>query len=520
LSYTEGVLIPFLLLVCSTAFSETRPFTFRLIAEPTTFDWNKASTPVETHLLMNLMEGLVELDAKLEVVPALAARWERSADGRIYTFHLREDARWSDGQSVRAQDFVASWKRLLSAETAAPYAYFLFDLKNAEDFYKGKIKDFAQVGVKVKDDRTLVVELAQPVAHWIYMPTFWVTFPVREDLLKQYGAQFFRPGKMVSTGAFVLKEHITDSKVSMEKNPHYRRAEVRLPKIEGLVVADHSTALTLFESGRLDFMTDISPLDLERLEGKPELKAFPYLKTVYLGLVVTHPSLKDARVRRALGHAIDRSRFGAILHGRQERATSFVTRPMQGYDPNVGLRHDVALAKTLFKQAGVKPESLKLTLVTQNWDKTMTVAQYLQEELRRNLGVQVELLALDNKAYQAATASKAEPLFLRSWGADYPDPDNFLSVFQSDSGNNRTGWKNAQFDALVKNARTQVPGKKRIANYLTAQKILQEKETAIIPLYYEPNLTLVHSRVQGLELTPLNYLFLRGVSLGLQVPNR
>jgi oligopeptide transport system substrate-binding protein len=193
---------------------------------------------------------------------------------------------------------------------------------------------------------------------------------------------------------------------------------------------------------------------------------------------------------------------------------------MQGYDPNVGLRHDVALAKTLFKQAGVKPESLKLTLVTQNWDKTMTVAQYLQEELRRNLGVQVELLALDNKAYQAATASKAEPLFLRSWGADYPDPDNFLSVFQSDSGNNRTGWKNAQFDALVKNARTQVPGKKRIANYLTAQKILQEKETAIIPLYYEPNLTLVHSRVQGLELTPLNYLFLRGVSLGLQVPNR
>ncbi len=502
------------------ACADERPFTFRLIADPATFDWNKASTPVETHLLLNLMEGLVELNEKLEVVPALASKWERSKDGKIYTFHLRKDAQWSDGVPVRAADFVASWKRLLSTETAAPYAYFLFDIKNAEKFYKGESKDFSEVGVRADGVHTLVVELAEAVSYWIYMPTFWVTFPMRQDLLDKHGAGFFRPGKLVTTGPFTLKEYVTDSKVVMERNPHYHRSKVPLARVEGLVVADHSTALTLFESGRLDFMTDISPLDLGRLKGRPELHFTPYLKTVYLGLVVNRPELKDIRVRRAIAHAIDRSRFGELLQGQQEEAKSFVPRPMPGYDSKIGVRFDPVLAKALLKEAGISGASFKLTLLSQNGDKTVTVAQFLQEELRRNLGMQVELLPLDNRAFQAATALKTTPLFLRGWSADYPDPDNFLSVFLSDSGNNRTAWKNSKFDAVVRKGRTMSPGAKRLAEYQEAQRILQEQETAIIPLYYEPNLTLVQKRVQGLELTPLNYLFLRGVSLGLQVPSR
>ncbi len=158
-------------------------FNFRLTGDPETLDWNRAHTAMETFLLMNLMDGLVAFDSKLKVVPALAKTWTRSDDGKTYTFKLREDVKWEDGVRLTAKDFVHSWKRLLSPTTAASYAYLLFDIEGAENFNKGTLKDFGQVGIKAPDDFTFQVKLTRAVAHWIQIPTFWVTFPLREDVV-------------------------------------------------------------------------------------------------------------------------------------------------------------------------------------------------------------------------------------------------------------------------------------------------------------------------------------------------
>ena len=156
----------------------------RLPGEPETLDWNKAHAAIETPIVMNVMDGLLLLDASLRVRPALAQSWTVSPNGRTYTFKLRPGVKWSDGVPLKAQDFVYSWRRLLSPETGAAYAYFLFDIEGAEWYNKGELKDFDSVGIKAVDDLTFQIKLTKPVAHWIYVPTFWVTFPMRQDLVE------------------------------------------------------------------------------------------------------------------------------------------------------------------------------------------------------------------------------------------------------------------------------------------------------------------------------------------------
>lgn len=491
-----------------------RTFTFRIPGEPETLDWNRAHTPIETYLLMNLMEGLVTFDAKLNIVPSLAESWKKSPDGRIYNFKLRKDVKWSDGVPMKAKDFVYSWKRLLSPLTAASYAYFLFDIEGAEDFNAGKLKDFEKVGVKALDDYTLQVRLAKPVAHWIYVPTFWVTFPLREDIVKKYGEGWSTPGRMASLGPFTLAAHELDSKIILKKNPHYVGQSGNVDQVVGLIVKDDSTALSLYESGKLDFLTDISTLDLKRLFGRDDLKTFPYLKTGYLGFVTEKFPLTNPKVRRAVVMAIDKAKIPDLLHGGQVPATSFVPPGILAHSQKVGLPFDPARARAELKEAGVDTtRPVKLELICPNWDKQLTLAQFLQNELKKNLGINVIIQMFDNKTFRAQLDLHTYPLFEASWSADYPDPDNFLSVFLSNAGNNRTTWKNKKFDDLVLKGRFMQDAKARDKVYLDAQKILIEEEAVMMPLYYEPNKALVRDRVKGLELNPLNYLFLRKVNL-------
>lgn len=491
-----------------------KTFTFRIRGEPETLDWNKAHTPIETYLLMNLMEGLVTFDSNMKVVPSLAQSWTQSPDGRTYTFKLRPNVKWSDGKALKAGDFVYSWKRLLSPLTAASYAYFLFDIEGAEYFNKGTLKDFNDVGVKAIDDFTLQVKLNRPVAHWIYIPTFWVTFPMREDVVEKYGAGWASPGRMVSLGPFTLEAHDLDSKIVMRSNPTYYGKKGNISQAVGLIVQDDATAMTLYEAGKLDFLTDIATLDLKRMEGRPDLKAFPYMKVVYLGLVSSKYPVQNAHLRRAIAMAIDKTRLGLFLHGKQEPATSFVPPKMLGHSAKLGLKFDPTRARSELKAAGMDASrTLNLEMLLPNWDKPMMLAQFIQAELKRNLGIEVSLQPFDNKTFRAQLDLHTYPLFEASWSADYPDPDNFLSVFLSNSGNNRTTWKSEKFDELVLNARGHQSASVREKLYLQAQKLLIEDEAVIVPLNYEPNMALVRKGVRNLELNPLNYLLLRNVEM-------
>ncbi len=221
-------------------------FTFRINGEPATLDWNRAHTPIETYLMVNLMEGLVGLDENLKAVPALAQSWKVSKDGKTYTFKLRPDIQWSDGVPVKAKDFVFSWKRLLQPLTAASYAYLLFDVEGAEEFNRGKLQDFSKVGIKAIDDLTFEVKLKHPVAYWHYIPSFWVTFPLREDIVAKYGSRWDTPGRMVTVGPFTLESHDIESKIVPKANPKYYGPHGDVELAVGLIVKDDSSAVNLF----------------------------------------------------------------------------------------------------------------------------------------------------------------------------------------------------------------------------------------------------------------------------------
>ena len=494
--------------------TKLKTFNFRIIGEPETLDWNRAHTPIETYILLNIMEGLLAFDGAMKVSPALAQSWTISPDGKTYTFKLRPDVKWSDGVPLKARDFVYSWKRLLSPMTAAAYAYFLFDVEGAENFNKGLNKDFGSVGIKALDDVTFQVRLAHPVAHWITIPTFWVTFPLREDVVQKNGSDWEKPGRMVTLGPYKLVAHDIDSKIVLRPNPNYHGKRGNIEEINALIVKDATTAVTLYESGKLDFVTDLSTLDVKRFSSSPDFKVFPYLKTAYLGLVVDKFPLTNLKVRRAIAMAIDKSKFGELLYGKQQAATTLVPPSLIAYSKTLGLPYDPVRAKAELRASGLDmSRPLNLDLVIPNWDKPLNVAQFIQGELHKNLGLSVNLQPFDNKTFRAQVDLRAYPLFQLSWSADYPDPDNFVSLFLSSSGNNRTTWKNAQYDQRVLAARRMPDLKAREKIYLQLQKQLLEEETVIIPLYYEPNIALVRPRVKGLELNPINYLLLKKVSV-------
>lgn len=498
--------------------SQTQTFTFRLGGDPETLDWNRAHTSVETWLLTNLMEGLVSHDMKMNVVPALAESWSKSPDGKTYTFKIRPNVKWSDGIPLKAQDFIYSWKRLLSPVTAASYAYILFDIEGAEEFYQGKITDFSKVGISSPDDSTVIIKLAKPVAHFIHIPTFWVTFPLRQDVVEKFGTSWSKPGRMVTLGPFELSSYDLDSKIVLTANSNYYGERGNIREAVGLIVKEDSTALTLYETGRLDFLTDIATIDLKRLEGRSDLQRFPYLKTGYLGFVVDQFPVSSVRLRRAIAMSIDKSKFVDFLHGGQRSTGSFIPEGMFAYNRTIGLKFDAAAARKELAQSGVKPGT-KVELVTTNWEKNLTICQFIQAEVKKNIGIDLAIRSFDHKTFRAQLELYSFPIFLLSWSADYPDPDNFLSVFLGAAGNNRTKWKNSEYDAKVLLGRYSQNKKAREKLYDDAQKLLVEDEMAVLPLYNEPILALVNPRVKNLRINALNYLEMKSIFLS-QAPGR
>ena len=524
LLFLSSLLIPSLLYP-TFAYAPPNSLIIRLQGDPETLDWNRAHTPVENYLMISLMEGLVSLNS-VELKPALAQKWKISGDRKTYTFYLRKDARWSDGVPLKAEDFVTSWKRLLDPKTGAAYAYFLFDIEGAEEFNSGTLKDFSKVAIQALDSGTLRVKLKRPVSHWLSIPTHWVTFPMRQDQLDQHGDHFTQPGKMVTTGPFVLSSYEINSQIVLKKNPYYYDKGVKIESIIGKIVADDTTALQLYQTGNLDFMTDFPVLDVKAMARDPGFKTFPYLKTVYLGFSLfpqrgklsteknrtAHDWISNPHFRKAIGMSIDRSKIGEILQGQQTGAGSFVPPPLQGHNKNIGLIYDPKEAKAEYTKSGA-PVGLELELLILNWEKTLTLAQYLQSQLHKNLGINLKLQPFDNKTYRAQLDSHRFPLFITSWSADYVDPDNFLSIFLTHSGNNRTGWHEDHFDHKIIEARQMPSSPKRERIYFDLQREIEEENPVIVPLYYEPNIALVNPRVHGLKLNPLNYLDLKGVGI-------
>ena len=494
--------------------------TVRLSTEPQTLDWNRAHTPFETHLLSNLMEGLLSYNSKMEILPQLAQSWTVSRDHKTYTFKLRPGVLWSDGVPLTAEHFVTSWKRLLSPQTAAPYAYLLFDIVGAKAFAEGRDPSFSHVGIQALSETEIQVRLDQPVAHWLHILTFWVTFPLREDLAQNH---FLSQAGQVTVGPYVLSQQSDPmTHFTLEANPHYWGTALNqgphFKRAVFQIVKDNSTALNLYDSKHLNILTDLPAYQVEQLEaekgkgGAPDFRTFPYLKTLYLGFNHNREPLNRPSLRKAIAQGLDRSTLQPLLKPGQSIATSFVPAGMPGHlaSAQIGLPFNLKEAQRALAVSGLKSgDSIDLLLL--NHEKSLLIGQWIQAELKKNLGLQIRLQAFDNKTFRSALDRREYPLFLTSWSADYPDADNFVSLFLSESGNNRIGLKNPEFDRMVLSARQSSYPLERIQKYFEIQKFLLQQDIGLVPLHYDRNTALVQPELTGFEINPLNVFLLKNV---------
>lgn len=504
-------LVALLLLGACTGKStdQSQRIKMRLPSEPPTLDWTLATDNISKEVILNIQAGLVGHDSKTKVEPALAEKWDVSSDLTEYTFHLRKDAVWSDGVPLEASHFVDSWERVLNPTTGSEYAYFLFDVLNAESYQKGDISDFSQVGIQAKDKHTVVVKLKGPVSYWLHIPTFWITFPIRKDVIAKHGDKWTRPENMVSIGAWKLKEHKRDSRILLVKNDKfYEKNPGLIPELEFRIVKDDSVAVSLFDTGDLDIVRNLPPSQLKALSTRPEFKQSPYLRMTYFGFNINDKHVSDPRIRRALVMAIDRNELVQLLAPSVSAAKSWIPLDLDGSDKNVGIDTNIAEAKKLWDSIENKPDVIPLWF-DQN-EKYKLVAENLQAQWKRNLGLNTELSSQEWKVYLKQLDTEAPAIWRLGWGADYPDPDTFMGMFKCRSGNNETGFCSDEFDNLVTKASQIAEMSERTKLYTRAQEIFLEEEIAMIPLFQEQSLHLVSQRVDGFNVDLIgDFLFKR-----------
>ena len=479
--------------------------------EPPTLDWTLATDSVSITVIEQLMRGLTRLGPELRPVPALAERWDVSPDGRTYTFHLRHDVTWTDGEPLHAEQFVYAWRRLLAPETAAEYAYFLFPLEGARELNSGELSDPKALGVRALDAHTLEVRLREPLVYFPSLVNFMVTFPARRDVIEAHGAAWTEPEHIQTLGPFALEEWRHEYRITLRANPHFYAGRPPLERIVGYMIQAESTALVLFEQGILDYV-ELPVLEIPRYVGHPGHRRVPMLRGYYFGFNTAEPPFDDARVRRAFSMAIDRDQFPALLMGGEQPASYWIPPGMPHHNPSIGLRFDVVGARRLLREAGVDPAALRPIRVVYNTAEShKLVAEKLQQQWRDHLGVEVELENREWKVFLKELAVSPPPVYRLGWGADFPDPDNFMNLFTRESANNHTGWGSPRYDELIARARGERDPAARQQLYDEAQRILCELEAPIAPLFVSSRNAVVNPRVRGLELNTMDILFLERV---------
>jgi len=483
--------------------------------EPPGLDWHTATDSTSFDVVSNLMVGLTQYTNKLTCAPSCAKNWEVLDGGKRYLFHLRDDLRWTDGKPVTAYDFEYAWKRLLNPVTAAQYAFFLYDVVGAREYNTGKLKSAETLGIKALDAHTFEIRLRKPATYFIYLTAFCVSFPMRKDVVEKWGDRWTEPEHFVTNGPFKLTKWQHEYKMELAANEGYFDSVPQVKLIKMFMVPEASTAFALYENDELDFIDNRSfaTPDVERYRNSPEYKNFPLLRANYLAFNVTKKPFTDVRIRKAVAMAIDRSIFPRILRRGERPATSWIPPALPGYSPDSGLKFDPVAARALLAEAGYpggkglpKPE-----LLYPNRDDVRLTVEATQDQLKRNLGMEIELVNQEWKVYLATVRKDAPPMFRNSWGADFPDPETFMNLFTKDCGNNDTKWSDPRYDALIEAAQGELNAAKRADLYRQADVMLCREAVPIVPTFLATQNIMVKPWVTGIAINPLDLQFFKDV---------
>jgi oligopeptide transport system substrate-binding protein len=464
--------------------------------DPQSLDPALATGIEDLRVVTGLFEGLTRYDpVTARPIPGLADRWEISADGRVYTFHLRDNLFWAPGHPITADDLVFSWRRVLDPRLASEYAGQLYYLKNGQAYNEGKITDPNLIGVRALDEKTLRVELNDPTAFFLELCAFQTLAAEPRYVIEKRGDDWMRERPLPTSGAYTLDSWRLNYKIRIVKNPYYwDAANTKSGIIDCLCVTTPNTALNLYQTGLADVIwdQDLVPNELlDALRDRPDYHTFHYLGTYFLRFNVTKPPFNDVRVRKALALVIDKQRLiTKILHGGGTFADHLVPDGTANYEPVAGIGSDPEQGRRLLAEAGF-PGGRNFPAFEYLFDAASGVGNIhsqigveLQQMWREQLGINAQLKPMEKKVYLASQNHLDYQVTRSTWIGDYNDPNTFLDLFRSDNGNNRTGWKNARYDALMHEANQQTDLKKRAGLLQQAETILVREELPIFPLYF------------------------------------
>jgi oligopeptide transport system substrate-binding protein len=487
--------------------------------EPETLDPAQVTSLAAGRIVYALFEGLTVYDPRTRhIVPGVAERWDVDQRGRRYTFHLR-DCAWSDGRAVTAEDFVWSWRRVVDPATGAGYAGFLDCIEGAADVSAGRAEP-ETLGVRALDERVLEVRLVAPTPYFPQLAAFMTFLPVRRDCVERWGRRWTRPEHIISNGAFVLERWEIARRLILARNPRYHaREDVELARVEVLTVPDRNTQLNFYLTGVSDLMIGVPPALIPALSDRPDFHVCPSWETYFYRFNVSRPDspLADRRVRRALHLAIDREKIRQfVTRGGEQPALALVPPGVPGYAGAKGVPEDRAEANRLLDEAGFRDRSTfpTLTLLFNTSGFHRSIAEVVQDMWQTNLGIRIELRNMEFRTFLARCRALDYEISRGGWSGDYMEPSTFLDCFKSGSGNNRTGWSNAEYDRLLESAALARDDSERFARYARAEKLLVEDAFPITPIYHGVNQRMWKPHVRGMTADPLGLVMLRFISVG------
>ena len=493
--------------VTGEALADNQTFTYRVLDEHSSVDPQIVEDVSGSEIVRDLFEGLMNQDADGNLIPGVATGFTTNDEKNVYTFTLRDNAKWSDGAPVTAGDFVYAWRRLADPETASPYSWFaeLMSIEGVGPILAGEASPDT-LGVSAVDDHTLEVRLTASLPYFALMTTHSSTFPSPQWAIEAHGAEWTKPGNIVSNGAYVLTEHIPNERSVRERNPMYwNNAATIIDKTVALVINDENTALTRFLAGELD-RTEVPTGQYPRLKAEypDNALSFPRLCSYYytFNLSDSGPeAFKDVRVRQALSYAIDRNVItDQVLQGGQFAAYTFTPGATAGFEvPDVAYAGMTqaerdAQAVELLAEAGYgadNPLSFNMLYNTSEGHKKIAIA--MSQMWKQKLGVTVELANMEWKTFLEVRGQQDFDLARGAWCGDYNEASTFLDLVTSASGYNDGKYSNAEVDELMASAKTMADAS---ANYTRVEQIMAD-EMPVIPVYHYTNVYMMNSALKN-----------------------
>ncbi len=493
-------------------------------AEVQTLDPHKAEGVPAANVLRDLYEGLVSEAPDGRLVPGTADRWEISEDGRSYRFHIREGARWSNGEPVTAQDFVYGLRRSVDPATGSKYAQVLAPILNAEAVIAGR-KPVEALGVRALGERELEITLKAPTPYFLGLLTHSSTYPVHRASVEKHGERFSRPGRLVSNGAYRLVEWVVQSHIKLERNPYYwKDAATHIDTVYYHPIENASNELKRYRAGELD-LTEGIPLQQFRWIRQhlgEELRVAPYLGTYYYGFNLTQPPFRDKPgLRRALSLAIDRELLTAKITAMGEKPLySWVPEGIPGYRPvELDYAHwpqsrRNAEARRLYAEAGYsRDEPLTVELRYNTSENHRKVAIVIAAMWKQVLGVRVRLINEEWKVFlQNRKQKRITQVFRAGWIGDYNDPYTFLEILHSRNGLNDSGYVNPDYDTLLDRASVEQDPEKRFELLRQAEAIALA-DHPVIPLFGYVSKHLVKPWVEGWQDNVLDHHYTKDLRI-------